>query len=189
MVCTGNQCRSPMAEGLLRHHLERSSVPVGVSSAGLLVDGVPATSTALDVLEGRGIDLEAHRSRILSADMVAASDLVICMAREHVRAAVVAYPPSFPRTFTLKELVRRGNEVGPRTRDQPVEDWLILVNESRSTSDMLGSSAQDDIDDPIGEPRAVYERTADEIIALLDQLGLLVWGIPKEQRHAMAHPA
>ncbi len=182
MVCTGNQCRSPMAEGLFRHQMERRGLPVQVSSAGLLVDGVPATSTAVEVLDRRGIDLSGHRSRVLNAEIVAASDLVLGMAREHVREAAVAVPAAFPRTFTLKELVRRGAEVGPRPESQSIGEWLELVHEGRTPSDVLGSSTEDDVDDPIGEPRAIYERTADEIEALVDQLTHLIWGAGAEQQ-------
>ena len=85
-----------------------------MSSAGLLTDGQPATDTAVDTLAERGIDIDEHRSRRISSDLLGRADLVVGMTREHVREAAVLRPDLYDRTFTLKELVRRGRQAGPR---------------------------------------------------------------------------
>ena len=59
------------------------------------------------VLAGRGLDISSHRSRTMSRQLLAEADLVVGMAREHVREAVLAVPDLWARAFTLKELVRR----------------------------------------------------------------------------------
>jgi len=124
-----------------------------------------------------GLDISSHRSHVVHAGELAAADLVLGMAREHVRHVVVAAPETWPRTFTLKELVRRGQEVGPRKPGEPVADWLARVHEGRDRMALLGDSPDDDVADPIGGPPQVYAATA----ALLDQLlGSLVeicWGV------------
>ncbi len=85
MVCTGNVCRSPMAEALLRARFAARGRG-SVSSAGLsALVGRPAEPLAVELLAERGIDLSAHRARQLTPDMVAAAELVVVMeaAQQH----------------------------------------------------------------------------------------------------------
>ncbi len=167
-----------MAEGILRHRLAAREVDAHVHSAGLLDLGQPASAHGVDVLRGRGIDLRAHRSRTLTADMVRGADLLLGMARMHVREAVVMVPEVWPRAFTLKELVRRGESLGTRGPGQPLEEWLAKAHAGRTRSDLMGDSDDDDIFDPIGAPRSRYEATAAEIEDLTDRLVALLF--PRE---------
>ena len=171
-----------MAEGLLRDRLARRGVPAAVSSAGLLEAGLPASAHGVDVLARRGIDLRGHRSRAMTPELLAGADLVVGMERRHVREAVVARPHVWPRAFTLKELVRRGEERGPRAPGQGVAEWVAKTHAGRVHADVLGESPADDIDDPIGQPRSAYVRTADEIEDLVDRLVALLYpeGVPVE---------
>jgi protein-tyrosine phosphatase len=83
VVCVGNICRSPMAEGLLRARLA-GHPGLSVGSAGLAaLVGAPADPTAQELLRARGIDLAGHRARQLTPEMVAAHDLVLVMEKEH----------------------------------------------------------------------------------------------------------
>lgn len=173
MLCTGNQCRSPMGEVLLRDRLARAGVEAHVHSAGLISEGVPASAHGVKVMAKRGLDLKAHRSRPMTAPAVAEADLVIAMAREHVREAVVLEPDAFARTFTLRELARRATGVGPRRVGpdgalEPLATWLARVGAGRRPAGLLGTSADDDVADPIGLSKRAYERTAQEIESLVD---------------------
>ena len=89
LVCTGNTCRSPMAEALLRRKLEARGVDgVTVTSAGTGAwEGAPASEGAYLVALEHGLDLSFHRARLLSREMVAAADLVLTMARHHLARA------------------------------------------------------------------------------------------------------
>ena len=80
-VCTGNICRSPMAEGLLRHRWpESGEEALAVSSMGTHgLDQAPAQPFARQVCEAHGIDIAAHRSRPLVGDELRQADLVFCM--------------------------------------------------------------------------------------------------------------
>jgi protein-tyrosine phosphatase len=79
-VCTGNTCRSPLAEALTRVEAERRDIDVEASSAGIYAaDGTPASPQSVDAAARRGADLTEHRSRRLGAAVLADADLVLTM--------------------------------------------------------------------------------------------------------------
>lgn len=148
-----------MAEGILRHRAAELGVPLTVSSAGAFPGGSPATPDAVLTLRAMGIDIDSHVSRRLDRTILDQADLVLAMTREHLREAVVTDPTAFGRIFTLKEFVRR-------LRAHP-HATLADLHRGRSTRDYLASDPADDVADPIGKPRAVYEATAQELDLLL----------------------
>lgn len=141
----------------------------------MLDDGRPASSGSVDVLARRGLDLSTHRSRVMSRRELGSADLVLGMAREHVREAVVLAPGIWPRTFTLKELVRRGEGIGARRPDQSHADWLAQVGSGRTTAELMGRSAEDDVADPYGLSLPSYERMIGELDDYIDRLVALLW--------------
>ncbi|MDR3270467.1 MAG: low molecular weight protein arginine phosphatase [Peptococcaceae bacterium] len=89
-VCTGNTCRSPMAEYLAR---EIFGAELEISSAGLWAwEGQAASAQAIRVLQASGIDLRPHRARRVSGAILAAADYVIPMTREHERSLCEQFP-------------------------------------------------------------------------------------------------
>jgi protein-tyrosine phosphatase len=176
VLCTGNVCRSPMAEALLRHHMAARGAEATVSSAGSLYDGHRASAHAVTVLGDLGVDISGHRSRRFDRELLGRADLALAMEREHLRQAVVLVPDSFERTFTLKELVRIGERIGHRKPDESVDAWLGRAGIGRRRSDVLGASPDDDVADPIGRPIEDYERTAAELDDLTSRLVDLLWG-------------
>lgn len=88
-VCTGNTCRSPIAEGIARHELARRGVHgVAVVSAGTNAwDGAPASDGSLLVALEHGIDLGAHEARLLTPSLVEQSDLILTMGPSHLERA------------------------------------------------------------------------------------------------------
>lgn len=159
-----------MAQALLQHGLDRLGVEARVHSAGELRGGVAASGGSVRAMAARGLDLGDHRSRRMTAELLAGADLVVGMARRHVREAVLAHPEAWPYTFTLKELVRRAEEAGPRAPEQPLAEWLEGLGAGRRFADLLGDDPCDDVEDPIGSPDALYERTAVELAGLVDRL-------------------
>lgn len=89
-VCTGNTCRSPMAEAIARAMVaERGIEDFIVSSAGTSAwDGSPASDPAVLVAMEHGMDLTAHRSRVLTREIVEQADLVLVMGSHHLERAV-----------------------------------------------------------------------------------------------------
>jgi protein-tyrosine phosphatase len=166
-----------MAEGMLRRLLTDSGARADIGSAGLLRGGAPATRHAIAVMADRGVDISGHVSRTIDPEVVRSTPLIIGMAREHVREAVVGYGADIEHTFTLKELVRRGEGTGPRRPDETVFDWLDRVATGRRNAELMGQD-DDDIPDPVGRSRAHYEATARELDALFRRLVALMIGVP-----------
>jgi protein-tyrosine phosphatase len=166
-----------MAQVLLRRHLTAAGVEASVSSAGLLPGGRPATAHGVESMAARGLDLSGHRSRQLARELIEPADLIIGMAREHVREVAVLDAGALPRTFTLKELVRLGEGAGPRSPDEPLADWLARVGRSRQRQHLLGvgHDPAHDVEDPVGRGRADYELTADELDDLLARVVALAF--------------
>src|SRR5258705_2781809 len=91
-VCTGNVCRSPMAEGLFRHTVKGRG-EYRVLSAGVgAVDGLPPSEHAVRALRELGIDISQQHSRMLSADLVRQADYIFGMTHSHVDAILLLYP-------------------------------------------------------------------------------------------------
>jgi protein-tyrosine phosphatase len=170
-------CRSPVAEAFLKAKVEAAGLTdVRVHSAGLLESGRAAPYENIEVMAALGYDIDPHRSRQISVEMIEASDLIIGMAREHVREVAVEVPDAWPRTFTLREVVRRGEDVGPRGPAQPLDEWIAKVHAGRAPAMLVGTSDVDDVADPMGRSRRDYETAANEIDELTARLYDLVWG-------------
>ena len=166
-----------MAEGLLQRLLARVGVGAQVESAGLLPGGAPATAHAVATMADRGVDISEHVSRTLDHEMVGTTALVLGMTRQHVRGACMLYDAPLERTFTLKELVRRGEQVGGREEGETMAAWLERVGAGRRPGDLVTDDPADDIADPVGLPRADYEDTADELEGLLERFVGLLTGV------------
>jgi protein-tyrosine phosphatase len=113
-VCTGNLCRSPMAEALLRARLAKRQPPTRhrVGSTGTwAVDGRPASEHAVTVMAERGIDLSRHRSRSLTNEQMAESDLVLVMSQEHLRSLRVTWPQYAYKVHLLSEMAGKRRDV------------------------------------------------------------------------------
>ena len=164
-----------MAEGFLRQRSAGLGEPVQVGSAGFLAEGMAPPPEAVAAMAAYGIDTSAHRSRVCSEADLAGADLVVAMARSHVREAVVLSPAVWARTFTLKELVRKAAVVGERAPGQTVAAWLEGVGDGRQRADLLGSSDDDDVADPIGGPPAAFEATARELSGLVARMAGSIW--------------
>jgi protein-tyrosine phosphatase len=175
VVCTANQCRSPLAAAVLRARLFTRAVDDTVESAGLGDSGYPATSPTVEAAGRAGYDLSDHRSTRLAADQIARADLLLGMERRHVREAVALDPSAWPRAFTLRELVRRGDAVGPRAAGEDLASWLSRVHAGRRPADMLGTSRDDDVADPTGDPLADYDSTVRVLDELVTRVVALGW--------------
>jgi protein-tyrosine phosphatase len=175
ILCTGNICRSPMAEALLRERLRGRGIDASVTSAGLSFDDRPATDDAIEAAAGHGLDIRDHRSRMLVPEFVEQADLVLAMERLHAREAIVLADGALARTFTLKELVRRAHAAGHRRADESFDDWLARVSAGRKAMDLMGESRDDDVADPYLSSPKVYSACIAELDELVRELVNLAW--------------
>jgi protein-tyrosine phosphatase len=164
VVCTGNVCRSPMAEGFLRKALAETLGDAGpaVSSAGTAGwEGSEAMPEAAAAAAELGVDIGGHRARRLLPGMAERADLVLCMAAEHRDAIVRATPSATGRTFTLKELVRLLERL-PEGDPNRAEDRIAAADALRRGEPATGDR-DDDVVDPMGQPMDGYRAIAFEI--------------------------
>src|SRR3984885_2630751 len=102
-VCTGNICRSPMAEGLFRH-ATRGRPDCRVVSAGVgALEGQPPSSHAVRALKELGIDIAHLRSRMLTSELVDEADYIFGMTHSHVDSVNLLFPQAAEKTFLLRE--------------------------------------------------------------------------------------
>ena len=132
-VCTGNVCRSPLAEMLLRQAF--SELPITVHSAGThALVGHQMPEAQLEIAGELGLENPgSHRGKQIALGHVVSADLILAMGREHRGAAVELTPKALRKTFTLRELARIAEVV-------PDED--LLVEDSRGPTNRLRAAVE-----------------------------------------------
>ncbi len=107
-VCTGNLCRSPMAEGFLKHILAREGQQSEYrvySSGTWAMSGEPASPQAVQVMAEQGIDISAHRTRSLTQSQLEEADLILALAQEHKTAILGHFKGGEGKTYLLSEMI------------------------------------------------------------------------------------
>jgi protein-tyrosine phosphatase len=168
-ICTGNQCRSPMAEALLRAKLP-PGCGIGVASAGTVADGTPPPEPAVRVMAGAGLDIEGRQSRRVDVAALEEADLIVAMARPHLLEVVTMNRAAMERSFTFVDLIRRSQQVGGPTADESLSQWARRLSAGRTKSSILSLATSDDIVDPMGGSLKNYKKVAKLIDHLTDEL-------------------
>lgn len=141
-VCTGNTCRSYMAQAIAEHYLsalEDKGAGVRVLSAGTAAwDGAPPSPQALAVLAEQGIEASVHQSTCLTPELIREADLILAMTGGHRDSVLRLEPQAVGKVFLLKEF-----PPGQGKPDRPKE--------------------QSDIIDPFGMPTEFYRACAAEL--------------------------
>jgi low molecular weight protein-tyrosine phosphatase len=170
VVCTGNVCRSPAAEGFLRRALvaRLGDDAPSVSSAGTAGwEGSGATTESVRASAERGVDTGAHRARVLTRSQIADADLVVGMASEHGDQVVALVPGAADRTFTLKELVRL-LEAAPAAGGGLGD--VVAGAAARRAAGFEGNPHDEDVADPLGMSYDAYRAMAWELEEWCDRL-------------------
>lgn len=102
-VCTGNICRSPMAEGILRF-IFQTNPNMAVSSAGThAMYGNPAAEFAILAAKEKGIDIAEHSARLLDNEIINCSDVILCMEPSHVEWVLSLDSSAYKKVFNLAD--------------------------------------------------------------------------------------
>ena len=140
-VCTGNICRSAMAEKYFNYKISEKNLEEkykAISSGTSAINGESSTENAIEVMKKYGVDLSNHEAvHIKNADILNA-DYIFAMTQAHKDTILLAYPELKDKTYILKEYIG-------------ICDYV-------------------DIDDPWGWDYTVYENCAKEIVAAVDKL-------------------
>lgn len=138
-ICTGNSCRSVIAEGLLRKRLyELGRDAVDVRSAGVrALNGMTPTDETVTVMREEGVDVSDYKSKNVTADMIKKAGLILTMEPVHKDEIVRLVPSAGSKTYLLKEYENQSgiNPKGFSVHDpigQPVEEYRIIRNEIKS---------------------------------------------------------
>jgi protein-tyrosine-phosphatase len=147
-VCTGNSCRSVMAEGLMRKRLyELGKDNIEAASAGVMaIKGLPPTQETIKVMKEADVDVSEFKTKLVTDDMIKKADLVLTMEPAQKDVVVKKVPQAASKTFLLKEY-KNPSKILPK-----------------------GFS----IHDPIGKPVEDYKVCRDEIKAEIERIAELV---------------
>src|SRR3954452_23993567 len=184
VVCTGNVCRSPVAEGLLRAAMQTrfgGSAPT-VASAGVAGwKGSKADAHSIEALAERGIDISSHRGRRLSHQDLADAAVVVAMSYEHRDAVVTLAPEAIDRTFTLKELVRLLEAVpaSGAGEDDPTTVLRRRIGDAAALrrGGFEGNRYDEDIADPLGLPLDAFRAMTWELGEWVGRLDAALFGV------------
>ena len=102
-VCTGNVCRSPMAEGLFRQAVQGRGDYQALSAGLGAAEGQPPSAYAVQAVKELGIDISGVRSRMLTAELVEQADYIFGMTHSHIDTVTMLYPQAAEKTFLLRE--------------------------------------------------------------------------------------
>jgi protein-tyrosine phosphatase len=171
VVCTGNQFRSPIVEGLVIAAVK--GLPVHIRSCGTERLGqVKALPEAVAHAARFGVDLSAHRSRAMADEDLSQMDLVIGFELTHVAGAVVEAGAPYEKTFTILELGDLLERVNATLPADPVSRARAAVAEAHRLRAAKSSFATDfQVRDPVGGSAEMFESTA---ILLRDRTARLV---------------
>jgi protein-tyrosine phosphatase len=175
-VCTGNVCRSPAAERLLASKLGPT---VCVSSAGThALVGHPISKPMAALLRDSGVDSDSFQARRVSEQMLKDADLILTMTRAQRSLVVELWPPAVRRAFTMRELARLLDWVGPPpamatgTLVERLEGAIPLAAAQRGRK--RASPEEDDVIDPFRLSNDVY---AESFAQIVDAVELIVHAI------------
>ena len=160
-ICTGNVCRSPMAEGLFRDLVEKNDADFAVKSAGVgAQDGQPPSENSVRAMQDLGIDITSQRSQMLTAELAAEADMIIGMTQGHVEMVNLMYPQAADKTFMLREF-DESIPLHEREIADPIggsyETYCLCRDQIREGIDSLLNSIKQNKGTAVGQAQPVVE--------------------------------
>lgn len=181
-ICTGNTCRSPIAEGLMRRLALDAGLELSIQSAGVAaMVGGPISAHSKKVLEDKGVQTD-FASQAVNAELVAKADLILTMTLRHKQQVLSRFPEVADKIYALKEYARSEDEAG---QDRELVEMLLeqslagtLRAPDKTRSAIFADREEDcDISDPFGGSLRDYRMCAEEIE---DHLKLIIKRLQNE---------
>jgi protein-tyrosine phosphatase len=175
MVCTGNICRSPMAERLLQAELDQrfpGEFRVESAGTGALV-GSPIDPPVAQYIRELGASPDSFSARQLAPNILANKDLVLALTREHRSKIVEMSPAVLQRVFTVRQFSHLLDDVEPDSALRGASRWRAAVPmalRARSKGSATTPEAADVVD-PYRRGNATYERMRAELAPAIKRLG------------------
>jgi len=178
-VCTGNICRSPMAEQMFQQMVTKENLPVRVASAGVAaMTGEQMTAEAQQAMTSRGYKVHNHTAQDLVPGMLEEADLVLAMTLEHRSEIARMLPKVSRRSFTLDEFARLASflmndpeflqDFSKRTAESREEYLSRAIQEAVLLRGMVPTGEEPkDVEDPYGESVEVYTQVSEQIDDML----------------------
>lgn len=122
-VCTGNTCRSPMAEGIMNKIAQDNDLDIHCTSAGIFAESnAHATPEAVEAAKRIGVDISSHIASTITPELIASSDLILTMTRSHKMMLALSVPED-KEMYTLGEYAGTGEEV-PDPYGGTLDDYI-----------------------------------------------------------------
>lgn len=169
-VCTGNICRSAMAERILASRVAVADGQVSVRSAGTrAVVGRGMSSQTRPLVRANGGDPDGFIARQLDERMLRDADLILGMTAEHCERAAALEPSAFARIFSVMEFGRAA-EFAPPGSPADTGRWRALVASAieRRRAGLLRPDPDDDIADPYGKADSAFEAMAARVVPVIE---------------------
>lgn len=158
---------------LFEHHAAAAGLATLTQSAGFSDGGEQPTDNTVRYLATRGMDVSGYLSLWMTDRSIRGAHLIFTAEKAHVIAIAGRWPDAFGYTFTLPELVQRGEAVGPRG-ERTLKEWLVAVNVGRpATLDYLDAKVGE-IADPTGRSPATWKVAFEQIDDLTRRLVTLL---------------
>lgn len=158
-----------MAEVLLRNRLGDES-EIKVASAGLIADGTPPPTLAVEVMGPLGSEIAGRPSVRLDPEALTGADLVVTMTRQQLIEVATLKPSTWERSFTFADLISRANRATGRLSGEGLAEWATRLSAGRTHQSLLIEKTKDDIQDPMGGGLRDYEAVHQKLTALVSDI-------------------